>query len=250
MASIKSKRKSAKFLEGGGKTVIVAFDHGIVFGALPGSRDPAWVLEQVVAGGADGILVTPGIARRFAEILKGRISVILTVPTDPRYVEYAAKLGMDGIKTTFFGDVNDQHATRMQEDVAMACENFDMIYLDEIVPAQPGSYKANPDPVLINLAARKAAELGADVVKTAYTGDRKSFSHVVTSTFIPVVILGGEKAEDREVLQMTKDAVEAGGAGVAYGRNVWNRSNPKGMVEALHAVIHDGKSVEQALEML
>jgi fructose-bisphosphate aldolase/2-amino-3,7-dideoxy-D-threo-hept-6-ulosonate synthase len=232
------------------RSLLVAFDHGIVFGSLPGSEKPEWVLEQIVEGNADGVLVTPGLARKFAKVLIGRIGVILTIPTDPRYVEYAAKLGADGVKTTFFGDVTDSEVTKMQEDVAMACESQGIVYLDEVVPAVAGSYKAKTNPTLVRLAVRKAAELGADIVKTAYTGDKASFEKVVSSTFIPVVILGGEKSGNREVLQMTRDAVDAGGAGVAYGRNVWGRDNPRAMIQALRSIIHEGRAVDDALELM
>jgi DhnA family fructose-bisphosphate aldolase class Ia len=232
------------------RSLLVAFDHGIVFGSLPGSEKPGWVLEQIIEGKADGVLVTPGLARRFANVLKGRIGVILSIPTDPAYVEYAARLGADGVKTTFFGDVTDSEVTKMQEDVAMACQSQGMVYLDEVVPADAGSYKAKSDPALVRLAVRRAAELGADMVKTAYTGDRASFERAVASTFIPVVILGGEKSGDREVLQMTRDAVDAGGAGIAYGRNIWGRDDPRAMIEALRMIIHEGRAVDEALELL
>ena len=87
-------------------------------------------------------------------------------------------------------------------------------------------------------------------MKTAYTGNRASFGKIVSSTFIPVVILGGERSGDSDVLQMTRDAVDAGGAGVAYGRNVWGRENPRAMVEALRSVIHEGAPVDEALKLL
>ena len=241
-----------KFFKHDNRSVIVAFDHGIFYGPTPGSENPGKVLEQVVEGGADGVLVTPGLAVKFADILAGRIGVILSVPMDPLYVEYAALIGADAVKTTYFGDVNDMDAIKVQEDVAVVCESYGMPYVAEIVPAvkEGGGFKPTPDKWLVQVAARKAAELGADIVKTIYTGSKESFKDVISSTFIPVVILGGEKADDASVLQMVKDAVDAGGAGVAFGRNVWRRDNPKAMVEALKAVIHEGKSVEDALALL
>jgi class I fructose-bisphosphate aldolase len=65
-----------------------------------------------------------------------------------------------------------------------------------------------------------------------------------------VVILGGEKTDDRGVLQMTHDMLTAGGSGVAYGRNVWGRKDPKAMVLALRAIVHEGKSVDDAQAIL
>lgn len=246
------RERLGKFLKPDGKSLIVAFDHGIFYGPSPGSEKPGKVLEQIVEGGADGVLVTPGLAVRFADILAGRIGVILSVPMDPLYVEYAALIGADAVKTTFFGDVDDMDVFKIQEDIAVVCESYGMPYVAEVVPAvrEGGDFKPIPDKWLVQVAARKAAELGADMVKTLYTGSKESFREVVESTFIPVVILGGEKGDDRKVLQTVRDAVDAGAAGVAFGRNVWRRDNPKAMVEALKAIIHEGKSVEEALEIL
>jgi DhnA family fructose-bisphosphate aldolase class Ia len=233
-----------------GKGVFVAFDHALGLGPSPGSEYPAAVLEQIVEGAADGVLVSPGVRRRFADILDSRIKIILSIPTDPKYVEYAAKSGCAGVKTTFFGDVKESEPFRLMGDVAIACHSYGIQYLDEVVASEPGTTKAIRDDVLVQLAARKAAELGADIVKTSYGATKEGFGRAVSTTFIPVVILGGEKTDDAGVLQMTKDAVDAGGAGVAYGRNVWGRKNPKSMVQALRAIVHDGKSVQDGLAML
>jgi DhnA family fructose-bisphosphate aldolase class Ia len=208
------------------------------------------VLEKIVGAGADGVLVSPGVHRRFAEILDSRTHVILSIPTDQRYVEYAAKTSCAGVKTTFFGDVTDPAAFLPMQEVALACHVWGIQYLDEVVPAEPGTQKAIRDDRLVQLAARKAAELGADVVKTAYPATKEGFAAAVSTTFIPVVILGGQPADDRGVLQMARDSVDAGGSGVAFGRNVWSRKDPGAMVRALRAIVHDGKTVDDALAVL
>ena len=246
------KNRIGRFLKPDGRSLIVAFDHGVFRGPTQGSEKPERVFEQIIEGGADGVLVTPGLATKFSDILSGRIGVILSVPMDPLYVDYASLIGADAVKTTYFGDVNDEEMIKLQEDVAVVCESYGLPYVAEVVPAvrEEGKIKPIPDEWLVQVAARKAAEFGADMVKTIYTGSKESFREVVEKTFIPVVILGGEKADDRGVLNMVKEAVDAGGAGVAFGRNVWRRDNPKAMVEALKAIIHKGKGVEEALSIL
>jgi len=68
---------------------------------------------------------------------------------------------------------------------------------------------------------------------------------------VPVVIAGGAKMDsDRETLTMVKDAMDAGGAGVSIGRNVFQHENPRRMVEAMGAVIHDNRTVDESLEIL
>jgi class I fructose-bisphosphate aldolase len=104
---------------------------------------------------------------------------------------------------------------------------------------------------VIKHAARVGDEMGADIVKVSYTGSPESFREVVDGCSIPVVIAGGEKMDsDRDILEMVKGAIEAGGAGVSIGRNVFQHANPGKMVLAISAIVHEGKSVSEALEIL
>jgi DhnA family fructose-bisphosphate aldolase class Ia len=100
-------------------------------------------------------------------------------------------------------------------------------------------------------AARLGAELGADIIKTNYTGDFESFKQVVECCPVPVIIAGGAKAEtNREVLQTVSDSVAARGAGLSIGRNVFQHKDPAKMAKALCGIVHCGASVEQALKIL
>jgi fructose-bisphosphate aldolase/2-amino-3,7-dideoxy-D-threo-hept-6-ulosonate synthase len=97
-------------------------------------------------------------------------------------------------------------------------------------------------------AVRLAEELGADVVKTAYSGDADSFEHVVESTRLPVVIAGGAKGTDRETLDMVRGAMDAGADGVSMGRSVFQHDDPKAIACAVSAVVHDDVSADEAVE--
>jgi fructose-bisphosphate aldolase/2-amino-3,7-dideoxy-D-threo-hept-6-ulosonate synthase len=110
----------------------------------------------------------------------------------------------------------------------------------------------NPhDPELIAHVARVGAELGADVVKTLYTGDPDTFKDVVQGCPVPIVIAGGPKTNtDEEFLQMIEGAMEGGARGVAIGRNVFQHENPTKITKAITEIVHYKKSVEEALEML
>ena len=100
-------------------------------------------------------------------------------------------------------------------------------------------------------AARVGAELGADIIKTVYTGDINSFRKVVRGCPVPIVIAGGPKmATDRDVLQMASDAIKAGAIGVSIGRNIFQHRNPTGMTRALAKIVHEGASVERAMREL
>lgn len=99
------------------------------------------------------------------------------------------------------------------------------------------------------MVARMAAELGADVVKTYYTGDVDSFAKVVEGCPVPIVILGGAKTDSiRQVFQDIHDSLVAGGRGIAVGRNIWEHGNVDRMLQAVNGLVHGHWSVEQACD--
>lgn len=249
MGEIGKALRLSRILQEDGRAVIVAFDHGIVYGALLGSERAGEVLKKIVAGGADGVLMTTGLLKQHYSLLAGRIAVLWSIPFDPGYVEVAARLGVEGVKTTYFGDVGDDVDLSMMEQVALACEEWGIPYMCEIVPArrEAGKIVVRNEPELVGVAVRRGYELGGDMIKTAFTG-RDSFQHIVGLVDVPVLILGGAKGDERAALKMARDAVEVGGAGIVFGRNVWQHPDPQGMVEALTAIVHDGEPVERALK--
>ncbi len=99
----------------------------------------------------------------------------------------------------------------------------------------------------VKLAARIGAELGADIVKTNYTGSPDTFKEVVKGCNVPVVIAGGPKMDtEHDLLQMVYDAIHAGATGVAIGRNIFQAKNSTLLVSKLCTVVHNDYSVEEA----
>ena len=110
--------------------------------------------------------------------------------------------------------------------------------------------KSEWDASTVAHCARLGVELGADVIKVAYTGDPESFSRVTESCCVPVVIAGGPRMDSpREILQMAHDSITAGGAGLSMGRNIFQAEDPARLVRALHSVVHLDYSVDQALTL-
>jgi fructose-bisphosphate aldolase/2-amino-3,7-dideoxy-D-threo-hept-6-ulosonate synthase len=134
--------------------------------------------------------------------------------------------------------------------VSEACARWGMPLIAMMYPR--GENIKNPhDAEMIKQVARLGAELGADIVKTNYTGDIKSFREVVESCPVPVIIAGGPKmGSDKELLQMVHDAMEAGAAGTAIGRNIFQHSDVKGITEAVSRIVHKGASVAEALKLI
>ena len=91
--------------------------------------------------------------------------------------------------------------------------------------------------------------MGADYVKTLYTGDPESMRRVVEGATVPVIILGGDRADEPGVLRQVRDALQAGVAGIAFGRNIWSHAEPAAITARLVEVIHPGRSVNSAASL-
>ena len=98
----------------------------------------------------------------------------------------------------------------------------------------------------LSLASRMAAELGASIVKTYYC---KDFEKVVESCPVPIVIAGGKKIPEKDALQMAYDALQTGAIGVDMGRNIFQSSNPVGMIKAVNAVVHKKYKPKEAYDI-
>jgi len=238
-------------------------DHGSGLNVYPALADPTRVLEAVVAGGADAILTTPGMARQFSHHLKS-IGLILRVDggsselgSEPdRYqllysVEDALRLGADAVAC--MGFPGTPHETLTLGNVAALaghCQSWGVPLMAEMVPGGFSNFALHT-PENIRLAVRIGVELGADFVKTEFTGSAESFRPVTENCYRPVLVLGGSKKDDERALFMVvKSALEAGAAGAVIGRNIWGHAHPRAMVMALSQMIHRDASVDEALDVL
>jgi fructose-bisphosphate aldolase/2-amino-3,7-dideoxy-D-threo-hept-6-ulosonate synthase len=185
-------------------------------------------------------MVAPGILKRFYGEIIGKTGVILTIPFDPAFVREAVKLGADAVKTTYFGPVPmNENALGPLSKVSHECDDWGMPLLAEVVPVKPDTHEVIFAADVVKIGCRQAAEIGADLVKTKYTGDVASFRGVVESCPVPVVILGGPRENDNNGMsQMAKDAIEAGAAGAAFGRGIWQQEDVAAATRMLWQVIH------------
>ena len=97
---------------------------------------------------------------------------------------------------------------------------------------------------------RQAVELGADVIKADPTTDLADYRRVVTVARVPLLVRGGGRVTDREILERTHALLEQGAAGIVYGRNVIQHDNPAAMTRALMSVVHEGATPDEALARL
>jgi len=167
-------------------------------------------------------------------------------------VEDALRLGADAMACMCFAGCNDEAETLPYlAALAAQCYEWRMPLLAETLPMGFENPKENWSAENIRKVARISAEIGADIIKTQYTGNIESFKTVTESCFVPVVVLGGSKMEtDEQVLRVAREALDAGAAGVAMGRNIWQHAHPERITRAIGAIIHDNASIEAAMEFL
>lgn len=245
-----------------GKAVIVAMDHCPAIGPCEGMFDPVDTVRKVCRGRPDTLFMHRGNLSRVYQLLaQARIPFLLSISTattlgpepDRVYlvdtVEYAARIGASGVSMrTFVGPVHEREMIANVGKMAVECERYGLLLMAMMYPH---GFENDFDPKLVKHAARIGSELGADIVKTYYTGSPETFAQVTESCPAPVVMSGGPKTDTEvEFLSTLKGAMDGGAIGVAVGRNVWQHPDPALMLDAIKAVVHDGQSPQAAVSRL
>ena len=241
----------------GGRFVIVPMDHGITLGAVKGLADLESTVDAVTRGGADAVLTQKGLAPRVNPNKNGagyivHLNASTTIgpePNDKRLtgtVREAVRAGADAV--SYHINVGSNYERDQMEDLTTVIADAADLGMPVLAMAYArGPGIAEDDPEALGHAVRLAEELGADVVKTGYSGDAASFEHVVESTRLPVVIAGGTPSGDRATLAAVRGAMDAGAAGVSMGRSIFQHDDPEAIARAVAAVVHDDASAEAAL---
>lgn len=245
------------------RIVVIPMDHGIAMGPVEGLWNMRETINKVAEGGANAVLLHKGIIRAGYRGYGRDIGLIMhlsgstSLGPDPdnkvlvAEVEEAIKLGADAVSIHInVGSDTEPEQLKILGSIARTCEEWGMPLLAMMYP-RGKKIKDQYDVEVVKHAARIGAELGADVVKTNYTGSPETFKEVVRGCPVPVVIAGGPKTEtDEEFCRMVYDSMQAGGAGVAAGRNVFQHKNPTAMVKAISAIVHKGAGVKEGLKII
>ena len=243
-----------------GRFLNVPMDHGITIGATDGLRDIESTIDAVTAAGADSVLTQKGLADRVHPNRNGagyvvHLNASTTLGPDANdkrptgTVREAVRAGADAV--SYHINVGSDSEPRQIEDLARITDTAGQFG----VPILAMTYARGPgidegDAGSLAHAVRLGEELGADVVKTAYSGDADSFERVVAATACPVIAAGGSPRTDREMLEQVRGVIDAGGAGVSMGRSVFQHEAPGAMTAAVSAIVHDDATVETALAEL
>lgn len=259
------KRRMNNIFRRNGKSVVLAMDHGNGMNVLPDLNNPGKIIEKAVAGGIDGILTTYGIATTYYKEI-GNIGLILRADggttqlakSDEQsmdiinQVETAISIGADSMLCMGFpGASNEAITLKGLARLINEASKWNLPIGAEMLPRGFEPAKDGRTPENLAFACRVGAELGADYIKTAYSGDVESFKKVIEGCYKPVLVLGGgDPKDERRLFQMVKDSMEAGAAGVIMGRNIWRYPNPDKISEAIVAIVHYDATVDEALEIL
>jgi DhnA family fructose-bisphosphate aldolase class Ia len=242
-----------------GRSFITAVDHGVTIGVPAGAENIETTLEKIVAGGPDAVLVSPGTLEKAGQIFGRRGAPAPIVRCD--WI----------INDPYINDLGEAYRVLISPSEALklggeAAVMFLMIgagdgplFADNVRAVAQGAQEAHRAglPLIVEVVlwgtrvedkkdadrlawgSRMAVELGADAIKTEYTGDPDSMRKIIDTCGVPVLLLGGSKSADPEALwQGTRSAIEAGAKGVIYGRNVWQHDDPVAVSQRLRSIIH------------
>jgi class I fructose-bisphosphate aldolase len=249
-----------------GKILILAYDHGLEHGpvdfrGVPESADPERTFEAATHDAVTSVAVQKGIAEAYYPSYEDDVDLLMKLNGTSNLwmgepdsavncsVDYAADVGASSVGFTLYGGSNNE--VEMAEEFRDAQEAARDHGLPTVMWSYPRGQglKNDTKPSTISYAARLALELGADVAKVKHPGSRDAMEDAVRMAGkTKVVMSGGSKTTDREFLESVKQTIDAGGKGLAVGRNVWQREDPTRILDALEKVIFEETSVDEALE--
>lgn len=232
-----------------GNSVISALDFGAFNGNVKGLENPEKIVQEVIDGGVDALIMSPGFAKSTAHIYGGKVASIIRVTggvskfgpdgLDHRLmctVEEAVALGADAVMNMIFmGSSKEAEMFELMRDLSEKCRKYGIVLFTEVLPAD---FNNQFNWEWIDSAIRIAYEFGADAVKTYISNEK--YDEIIKHIPVPVVMAGGPK--ESNIFENTQKAIDAGAKGVAIGRNIFQDENPRKVVDELVKIVHKGDS--------
>lgn len=245
------------------KALIVAYSHGVLMGPRPGMKSLEEMKRVSLSlSRTNGLMVAPGLVTPLEEAFIGRERPSLIVHLDYQsfsraimpydegatveiaQIEDVVAAGADGVMTYLYLGYEDPEREKMEvarnARLARACERWGIILMIEPRSARE---RRNPtdktDPQILGLYCRVSAEIGADLVKCIHPGNEEALRSVIEGCPAPVLVAGGSRAEKSEqAYARAESAMRAGAAGLVYGRNIYEASDPAAELERYLQIAH------------
>jgi len=237
-----------------GRTVMLAVDHGYFMGPTTGLEKLDEMINPLLPY-ADTLMLTRGALRNYVDPVTD-IPIVLRVSGGTSIVgkellhegtvvsiEDAIRLNVSGVAYSILVGADFERDTLL--GMTKYIDEAERYGIPVLAVTAVGKDMAK-DVRYLGLASRMAAELGAHIVKTYFC---KDFEKVIESCPVPVVIAGGKKQPEKDALKMAYDAIRAGAIGVDMGRNVFQSTDPVGMIKAVNAIIHKDVTPKEAFEI-
>lgn len=254
-----------------GTAVMFAISHGTSAPkVIPGIEDPRPMVRAVAEGGANVVFLSRGFARQCAGEFKmyNNMGLALKVSASCTHyqtpflevqtgtVEHAVELGADAVVAMIpFTYTNEPDVIAWVAKVGADCDRWGMPFIAEAefpnaYTEEASDYASKLGVDYLKRSARLCVELGADVVKANWPGSIEGFAEIVRVSNVPVVVAGGSKISDLDLLQRLGEAMTAGAIGCSVGRNIFQHKDPVGVTRAICAVVRERKSAEEAVQLI
>ncbi|MCL4487743.1 MAG: 2-amino-3,7-dideoxy-D-threo-hept-6-ulosonate synthase [Chloroflexi bacterium] len=238
--------------------IVMALDHGAVLGPISGIVDPVKTISTLNQERPDTWFIPMGVVKlAYESFVSEHIPFLLSIDTctymgpEPDLflltdtVESALRVGASGV--AMHALIGPERTSEMLHGLAKISQECDKMGMPLLAIMYPEGFENTHAVEHVKWVARIGAELGADVVKTYYTGSKETFAEVVAACPVPVMVSGGSKSSDPiDYLVLLKNVMEAGGRGGAVGRNIWQYRDPRAMLRATKKIVHAGASVDEA----
>ena len=253
-----------------GTTVMFAFSHGTSAPTvMPGIERAEPMISAAARGGATCVFVGAGMAHAVVPVVDHHpsLGIVLKITAtasrgEPKYqevatssVEHAARLGADAVVALLpFAPGTEAQVIAITGRIGEECDRLGIPFIAEA--EYPNAYYGEANFAddwgveYLKRSARLCTELGADVIKSNWTGSASTFAEIVESVPVPVVVAGGSKESLLDLLTKLAAAREAGAVGCSVGRNVFQSTDPEGVTRAICAVVREGASPDDALAAL
>ena len=247
------KSKLNKILKKG-RAIYLAYDQGLEHGPSDfndKNADPLYIIDIAKKGGYTGLIFQKGIAEKYnKEIKKSKVPLILKLngktnlvkgePVSAQLctVSEALKLGAKAVGyTIYIGSIHESEMLSEFEKIQREAHKKGLPVIAWIYPRGKG-VKEIPEKELMAYACRVGLEIGADIIKIKYNGNPKDLKWAVKSAGrTKVVVAGGTKKDEKELLKQAREIIKSGAIGMAIGRNIWQNKEPLKITKKLKKIV-------------